>query len=111
MKGELATLKHRQYRMKQTTCPRCLITYDKEVCYLSKYKLFLVEPGCCYSGNSVVSAADSKEANEIIQNFKDQDIDNIFDSKGYNFVDDNNIIEGAIGIKKGFLYYGIRYSG
>ena len=75
------------------------------------YKLFLIEPGCCYFGNSVVSAVDSKEVNKIIQDFKNEDPENALDSRGYNFVDDNNIIEGAIGIKKGFLYYGIRYSG
>jgi hypothetical protein len=76
-----------------------------------KYKIYEVRSSACYSGTSLVAAENAKEANKFIQQFKDRDLDNSCDSWGYDFIEEYDAIEDLFAERKGFITYGIRYSG
>lgn len=76
------------------------------------FKVYEVFPRLsCYSGVSFVAANSVDEANAYIQNFKKEDIGNVFDSNGYDFVKEHNCIGGIYSEEPGIVYQGIYYRG
>lgn len=73
------------------------------------YKVYLVNPNVDYVGFALVAAEDATNANEIIEDFKTFDDDNTYDSYGYCFVNDNDVIEGLSSNIKGFILQEICY--
>lgn len=75
------------------------------------YKVYRVDSLSGYSGYSLVAANDAKEANAYVEEFKKQDKDNRHDSWGYYSVDESDIIDGLWSEFKGFVIFGVYYSG
>ena len=75
------------------------------------YKIYEVNSRKHYNGIALISAESAEEANAFIQEFVDNDIKNFGDSWGYEDVNEQNVIDGICGIKKGILLYGIYYHG
>lgn len=76
-----------------------------------KCNVYEVSSGCHYSGFALIAAENAKEANKFIQEFKDEDKDNYYNSYGYEFVEEYDVIEDVFAERKGFITHGIRYSG
>lgn len=76
---------------------------------MEKYNVYVIDSDCFYHGKSLVAAENAEEANKIIKNFKDQDKDNTFDSWGYCFIDEDDIISDVYSERKGIVMYGISY--
>lgn len=73
------------------------------------YKVYRINPDNDYVGFALVAAEDVTNANEIIQDFKTFDDDNTYNSYGYCFVDDDDLIEGLSSNIKGFILEEIYY--
>lgn len=73
------------------------------------YKVYLVNPNIDYAGFALVAAEDATNANKIIEDFKTFDDDNTYDSYGYCFVDDDDLIEELSSNIKGFILQKIYY--
>lgn len=75
------------------------------------YKVYKIDSVVCYFGFSLVSANNAIEANKFIEEFKKEDIGNRYNSFGYSFVDESDILEGIFSNEKGIVHYGICYGG
>lgn len=75
------------------------------------YNVYKIDSTNHYSGISLVVAENAEEANLFIDDYKERDIDNIGDSRGYSYVEECDKLEGVFGESKGIIYYGIFYSG
>lgn len=76
-----------------------------------KYNVYEVSSSCNYSGFALIAAENATEANKFIQEFKDEDKDNYYNSYGYEFVKEYDVIEDIFAERKGFITHGISYSG
>lgn len=76
-----------------------------------EYKVYASQAKCAYSGYSLVAAECATRANEIIQEFQDEDTDNNFDSWGYEKVSEDDVIESLHSYEEGIIHHGIMYSG
>lgn len=74
-------------------------------------KVYEISSNVHYYGIALVAANSAEEANEYIMKFKEDDPNNILDSFGYSFVDEDDCLEDLSSNKAGIVYYGISYSG
>lgn len=75
------------------------------------FKVYTIESKNAYTGISLVAACDATEANEIIQEFRDTDRENIMNSYGYSNVDESDVVQDVYARRKGIMLYGISYTG
>lgn len=68
-----------------------------------KYKVYEINSENYYSGNSLIAAMNAEEANEMIRDFKNNDVGNKMNSAGYNFVEESNCIEHLFSDISGFI--------
>ena len=64
-----------------------------------------------YFGVSFVAADNVDEANAFIDSFKKSDPENIFDSRGYENVTEDDVVDNLYSDIKGIVYKGICYTG
>lgn len=76
-----------------------------------KYKVYEIDPTYGYHGKALVAANSAIEANKIIDEFQQEDSDNVSDSRGYSHVDEFNCISSIRSEEKGILLYEIYYDG
>lgn len=76
-----------------------------------EYKVYASSAKCAYTGYSLVAAESATRANEIIQEFQDDDPNNNCDSWGYGKVSEEDVIESLHSYEEGIIYHGIMYSG
>lgn len=72
-------------------------------------KIYVIPHESCYIGESLIAAPSAEEANKMISDWKKSDLYNQYDSFGYGYVDENDVIEGAEIPHTGFLHHGIVY--
>ena len=83
-----------------------------ENCSCRKYKVYKIDGECCYSGYSLVAAETAEEAREYIRSFKRHDPHNEGNSFGYyEYITDEDQIEGLWAEEPGIIHYGIIYCG
>lgn len=71
--------------------------------------IYVIPSKSGYIGESLIAAPDAETANQMITEFKESDPGNKFDSFGYDFVDESDVIEGVEIPHIGFLHHGIVY--
>ena len=74
------------------------------------YKVYKVSSQMYYEGYSLVAAHSAEEANGIIADWKTFDNKNVYDSYGYSFVDEEDVIDNLYANCGGFILHGIYYS-
>ena len=74
------------------------------------YKVYLIRPSLEYEGFALVAAEDATNANELIADFKEQDYNNKYNSYGYCYVCEDDVIEELRANRKGFIIESIRYA-
>ena len=72
-------------------------------------KIYIIPSESGYIGESLIAAPSAKEANTMITDFKKSDPYNQYDSFGYGYVTEDDVIEDAEIPHSGFLHHGIRY--
>ena len=72
-------------------------------------KIYIISSESGYIGESLIAASNAKEANAMITDFKKSDLYNQYDSFGYGYVTEDDVIEDAEIPHSGFLHHGIRY--
>lgn len=75
------------------------------------YKVYHVSSRMYYRRDALVAAENVDEANQIIKGFKDGDITNWYDSGGWDFVDESDIVEDLFASRKGIVFNEIAYTG
>lgn len=75
------------------------------------YQVYVCDSDMYYHGMSLIAAENAEEANKIIEEYKQYDKDNKFDSRGYCEVTEADVVECVTSDMKGIVYYGIRYGG
>ena len=75
------------------------------------YKVYASQAKSSYNGCSLIAAESATRANEIIQEFQDEDTENNFDSWGYEKVSEDDAIESLYAVEEGIIHHGIMYSG
>lgn len=76
-----------------------------------EYKVYASQAKCAYNGYSLIAAESATRANEIIQEFQDEDPDNNFDSWGYGKVSEDDVIEFLHSYEERIIHHGIMHSG
>lgn len=76
---------------------------------MKKYNVYEIPSRYYYGGISLVAAENAEEANAIIKDFKNNDINNLDDSKGYEYISEAYKLDDIYAEKKGILYKGIYY--
>lgn len=77
-----------------------------------KFKVYEIFPRLgCYAGISFVAAHSVEEANSYIKAFKEEDVHNVNDSNGYEFVEEHNCLCHIYSEEPGIVYQGIYYRG
>ena len=79
--------------------------------YFHAYKVYQCDSEAYYSGYALVAADDADEANEYVKDFKESDINNNFDSRGYSKISEHDLLESIVSSTCGIIEYGIRYTG
>ena len=74
------------------------------------YKVYLIRPSLEYEGFALVAAEDATNANELIADFKELDYNNKYNSYGYCYVCEDDVIEELRANRKGFIIKSIRYA-
>ena len=74
------------------------------------YKVYLARPHLEYEGFALVAAEDATNANELIADFKELDYNNKYNSYGYCYVCEDDVIEELRANRKGFIIESIRYA-
>lgn len=74
------------------------------------HNVYRIDSGLYYTGISLVAADNVDEANQIIKSFKDEDKSNLLDSYGYEYVSEDNMMDGIFSERKGIILSGIYYS-
>lgn len=75
------------------------------------YKVYEVTPKACYCGYALVAAHSAAEANEHISVLKECDPTNKYDSWGWDYVSEDDVIENVFADCEGIMRDNIRYSG
>lgn len=75
------------------------------------YKVYEVTPKAYYYGYALVAAHTAAEANEHISVFKECDPTNKYDSWGWDYVSEDDVIENIFADCEGIMRDNIRYSG
>lgn len=75
------------------------------------YKVYHMNPGTCYSGFALIAAMSAEEANEYIANYKEQDASNVYNSYGWTYVYEDDVIENLTSSVGGIVYNSVYYSG
>ena len=79
---------------------------------MERFKVYHIDTALgCYSGFALVAVENAEKANQFITSFKESDKDNYFDSRGYSFVSESDVIEDIYSEETGILKYGIFYCG
>lgn len=73
------------------------------------YKVYRIYSKIDYTGYSLIAANTAEEANQMIEDFKKSDSRNLNDSYGYDYVDENDVIENLHADYTGFILHGIDY--
>ena len=73
------------------------------------YKVYRIYSKMDYMGCSLIAATTAEEANKMIEDFKKSDPRNLRDSYGYDYVDENDVIEDLYSDRIGFILHGIDY--
>lgn len=73
-------------------------------------KVYLIKPDYNYEGFSLVAAENAASANELIASFKEMDYNNRYNSYGYCYVCEDDVIEELRANRKGFIIESIYYS-
>lgn len=73
------------------------------------YKVYRIYSKMDYTGYSLIAANTAEEANWMIEDFKKSDSRNLNDSYGYDYVDENDVIENLHADYTGFILHGINY--
>lgn len=100
-----------QCAVELNVCKQCGEKMDTKHSGSVKLKVYRVYGCSGYRGFALIAANSSTEANEIILDFKRKDDGNKMDSWGYEYVDEEDIVEGIWGDKKGFIIQNIYYVG
>lgn len=77
----------------------------------NKFKVYRVYAKAHYNGFALIGANSSEEANSYIDDFRNSDIDNKSDSRGYEPVGEDDVIVGIWSEKAGFIEQDIYYCG
>ena len=80
-------------------------------CKEKRNNIYISRCEACYTGYSIVAAKTADEANEYIKQFKERDKGNLGDSKGYSFVDEDDIVREVYTERSGIVLHGIHYNG
>lgn len=75
-----------------------------------KYNVYRIDPVGNYHGFGIVAAESVEEANNLIDEFKNQDIRNSMDSGGYSHVDRGDLIYDLYSERKGIICKEIYYN-
>lgn len=75
------------------------------------YKVYEVTPRSCYYGYALVAAHSAAEANEHISVLKELDPTNKWDSFGWEYVTEDDVVENIFADCEGIMRSAIRYSG
>ena len=75
------------------------------------YKIYEVSPAQYYYGYGLVAAHSAAEANEHIAVMKELDPTNRWDSYGWTFVSEDDVVENIYSDIEGIMRSNIRYSG
>ena len=75
------------------------------------YKVYEVTPRSYYYGYALVAAHSAAEANEHISVLKEFDSTNKWDSFGWNYVTEDDVIENIFADCEGIMKSNITYSG
>lgn len=73
------------------------------------YKVYFVPCKMYYTGYSLIAANTAEEANKMIEAFKESDPSNLYDSFGYGFTDEKDVIKSLHADHDGFILHGIYY--
>lgn len=76
---------------------------------MERFNVYEISSAFGYHGYSLVAAESASQANAFIEDFKKSDTDNIYDSMGYNFVDENDRISDIYSDISGFITHKIYY--
>lgn len=74
-----------------------------------KYKVYRIDTVGNYHGFGIVAAESVEEANNLIDEFKNQDIGNSMNSEGYSYVDREDLIYDLYSERKGIICQEIYY--
>lgn len=75
------------------------------------YKVYHVTPASYYEGFALIAANSAAEVNEHIAEYKANDPDNRWDSFGFTYVDEGDVIDNISSSIEGFVYNNIFYTG
>ena len=75
------------------------------------YKVYHMNPGTCYDGFALIAAMSAEQANEYIANYKEQDASNVYNSYGWTYVYEDDVIENLTSSVGGIIYNYVYYSG
>ena len=78
---------------------------------MNKIKVYRVDPCAAYNGFALIAATSADEANKYIVDFKKRDANNKYDSYGWWYVDEDNVIEDLTATRCGIIFDHIYYSG
>lgn len=76
---------------------------------MERFNVYEISSTSDYHGYSLVAAKSASQANAFIEDFKKSDPDNIYDSMGYNFVDESDKISDIYSDISGFITHKIYY--
>ena len=76
---------------------------------MERFNVYEISSAYDYHGYSLVAAESAGQANAFIEEFKKSDPDNVYDSFGYNFVDESDKIQDIYSDIAGFITYRIYY--
>ena len=76
---------------------------------MGHFNVYRISSTSDYRGYSLVAAESASQANAFIEEFKKSDPDNIYDSMGYNFVDESDKISDIYSDIAGFIVHEIYY--
>lgn len=76
---------------------------------MERFNVYEVSSTSDYHGYSLVAAKSASQANAFIEDFKKSDPDNVYDSMGYNFVDEYDRISDIYSDIAGFITHRIYY--
>ena len=76
---------------------------------MEHFNVYEISSAFGYHGYSLVAAESASQANAFIEEFKKSDPDNVYDSMGYNFVDESDRISNIYSDITGFIVHEIYY--
>lgn len=76
---------------------------------MERFNVYEISSAFDYHGYSLVAAKSASQANAFIEDFKQSDPNNTYDSMGYNFVDESDRISNIYSDITGFIVHKIYY--